>query len=147
MTLRSLMRYLATLSFVILCIIPSRLVLKSYACDSSNDVVFVGIVNCPICDDSENRYACQYDGLEVGCESALAGCPDGSRCHFQNGGSCDIQAPGANLKQSLLPRDEIAFKVTSARSSPPASCDAPFWSWINRHRSTASHKMQNQGGL
>lgn len=148
MTLRSLMQYLETLLLVILCIVPSRLILKSYACDGSNDVVFVGTINCPICNDSEDRYACQYDGFEIGCESVLAGCPDGSSCHFQNGTTCNNQAPMADLKQGLLPRDQIAaFKMTSSRNSPPTSCDAPFWSWIKQYPSTASHKGQDQGGL
>jgi hypothetical protein len=148
MTLRSLMQYLATLSFVILCIVFSGLILKSYACDGENDVVFVGIINCPVCNDSENRYACQYDGFEVGCESVIAGCPDDSMCHFQNGSYCNDQAPVANLKESLLPRNQIAaFKVMSLNNSPPTSCDAPFWSWINRYSSIPSHKRQDQGGL
>jgi hypothetical protein len=148
MTLRSLKQYLATLSFVIVCIVPSGLILKSYACDGENDVVFVGTINCPVCDDSENRYACQFDGLEVGCDSVVAGCPDGSICRFQNATNCNSEGPVANLKESLLPRDQIsAFKARTARNSPPPSCDASFWSWINRYPSTASHKRQDQGGF
>lgn len=65
MMLRSLMRCLATLSCVILCIVPARLILTSEACEPQDDPVFVGNVYCAFCDDTESRYQCAYDGLRI----------------------------------------------------------------------------------
>jgi hypothetical protein len=145
MTFRPLMQYLGTLTCMILCIVPSKLILTGYACNPADDVVFVSIVNCPICDDSEDRYTCEYDGSENGCGESFAGCPDGSRCHFVSADYCAAASVG-DFKASPMLRDQIALStVTSARSSP--RCDAPFWSWINRHQSTASPGSHNQGGL
>lgn len=146
MMLRSSMRYLVTLSCVILCIVPSRLILTSEACEPKDDAVFVANVYCAFCDDTEARFQCVYDGFENGCGETFAGCPDGSSCHFASAANC--QVPVADLKHSLLPRDQIAaFTIASAGGSLPSRCNTPFWSWINRHASTAPPKKQNQGGL